>query len=281
MSQTLVEVGVSLKAAKQLSIWMLAWMGRMLQQWGFEGWLRGVVNCKLRKKSIKVLQCDTRMLLGVALERWGRKTQWLAERNGFEMQLFQTKSQLAGAHKGIESIQPMIMEAERKSRLELGIQKVVLRTLFLQSKVRKADAMAHWRERVSSRGFVAKLISQMVQDEVVEHGLRHMFRSWQEMTAVELDAQTIHSPGPIVPQDWIDGIMKMTNLGWVKSSRSQQEDEAKLRVAAQHYASKKQEFLEALPANVKTSQEFLASSENCALVLELQKEITAQREVLI
>ena len=63
-----------------------------------------MVNCKLRKKSIKVLQCDTRMLLGVALERWGRKvdaicfyflvgsdlvaqTQWLAERNGFEMQV--------------------------------------------------------------------------------------------------------------------------------------------------------------------------------------------------
>ena len=87
----------------------------------------------------------------------------------------------------------------------------------------------------------------MVQDEVVEHGLVHMFRSWQELTTAELASQSVGSPVPAVPQvmsdlvqcadvcgeqDWIDGITKI-NLGWIKSSKSQHEDEEKLRAAAQ------------------------------------------------
>ena len=97
---------------------MLAWMGRLLQRWGLEGWLRGVGYRKFRRASFKLLQREPRMLLGMALERWGCKvlrfgielgfglgckapgrctirlmyglcpqTQWLAERSGFEMQV--------------------------------------------------------------------------------------------------------------------------------------------------------------------------------------------------
>ena len=47
------------------------------------------------------------------------------------------------------------------------------------------------------------------------------------------------------------------------------------------YASKKQEFLETLPSKVQLCREFLASTENARHVLQLQKDITAQREVHI
>merc|ERR1712086_209574 len=201
---------------------------------------------------------------------WGNQAERRAERTAFEIQLFETKSQLAGAHKGIDMIQPLVMEAERKVHMELGAHRTAL-LLARGVMVGLVKAYSHWRERVSGRLLVSKLLSQVVDDAAVEDGLRQMYVEWQESQPIA--AHNTRVPAQMAgPDDWIEGVTK------ISSKMQQNSDEDKLRVAATQYAAQRNQYLDQLGSNVQKSAEFLESSTNCALVLHMQTVLNARKK---
>jgi len=268
--QTMAAQGASMKIAKNTMLRMLLCLGRVLQQWGLESWVRSVQWRKQNKAKKSTLKMRNLMRLGMAMERWGNQAERRAERTAFEIQLFETKSQLAGAHKGNDMIQPLVMEAERKVHMELGAHRTAL-LLARGVMVGLVKAYSHWRERVSGRLLVSKLLSQVVDDAAVEDGLRQMYVEWQESQPIA--AHNTRVPAQMAgPDDWIEGVTK------ISSKMQQNSDEDKLRVAATQYAAQRNQYLDQLGSNVQKSAEFLESSTNCALVLHMQTVLNARKK---
>eukprot|EP00656_Telonema_subtile_P017867 TRINITY_DN19633_c0_g1_i1.p1 TRINITY_DN19633_c0_g1~~TRINITY_DN19633_c0_g1_i1.p1 ORF type:complete len:552 (-),score=103.33 TRINITY_DN19633_c0_g1_i1:73-1668(-) len=201
----------NLKSAQRLVIMMLSWLGNAMLHWGMEAWVRGLASLRLRRAASRRVRSRASSVLQLAMERWSGQARRLAEQTSFQMQLFQTKSQLAGAYRGIENIQPLIADAETKARLQLGAQRTAS-LLLRQSAVGKGKSLAHWRERVAGRVLVSKLLTQVIDDPIVEHGLSHMFLSWQESADAGSAARGNRSTGVDVPQqEWMEGFSRMNS----------------------------------------------------------------------